>query len=423
MRLTGYFFLAHRFNKQKVLESLLIILAIGLGVGVVVVTQSYIFSEKRLAEELLAKDSLYVRHASYISSEDFFIEGKHYPFILKDIYAQAVDDLTIKDYYILRDSLEGEALVYYYKKMNLNDINMKLPVVYQTPEFFYAMGLELERGEFFSKEDYALGNEVAVIGADLAMQLFPDEDPIGKVIHMNMWPSYKIIGLLKEITNQRFKRIFGKNGDRYAFVPHSTQTAPPGEYIGGEYIPSPLETIAMERIIIEPLKGNEQLFLLKKLAEETLLINNMDYAFIRGPFRDQDFLSLSLLTVIIINFIAALTLLVAGINIMNLTLARVLKRTKGYGLSLALGAGKKTVLKLIFAEIAYLGLAGGFLGLGLAFFACKYINSAWFGLNLTFGLSELAFGLGISLLLTLLASLYPVLHLRKVNPSEMLRVA
>jgi len=124
---------------------------------------------------------------------------------------------------------------------------------------------------------------------------------------------------------------------------------------------------------------------------------------------------------IIAAFAASLGLLIAAINILNLMLARVLKRTRELGIIQALGSTRKNILYLFLTEAFLLGFLGALLGVALAYGGEKIIVSMLEGFPLTIDWRVFIVALGISGFVSLLFGVYPATQASRIDPVEALR--
>ena len=124
---------------------------------------------------------------------------------------------------------------------------------------------------------------------------------------------------------------------------------------------------------------------------------------------------------IIVAIFASLGLIIAVINILNLMLARVLRRTKSVGLSMALGSTKSAVFGQFLLEAVLLGLTGAVVGTGLSFVLLKEVVSKLIMTEVPLGITGIAAGCGLGLLVSLLFGVYPAYQGAIINPVDALR--
>ena len=114
-------------------------------------------------------------------------------------------------------------------------------------------------------------------------------------------------------------------------------------------------------------------------------------------------------------------LIIASINILNLMLARVLRRTRAIGISAALGAGRRDAFRESLAEALVLGICGGMLGLPLSFVLAKLMSRITQGLTVSVGLTGVLAGTASCIAASVLFGLYPAYLAARVIPADALR--
>jgi putative ABC transport system permease protein len=219
-----------------------------------------------------------------------------------------------------------------------------------THEMLAMRELELRAGTFLPDEPWERGSPVVVVGSALSRELFPGESPVGKTVRVGSW-RMRVIG---ELGLQGVH--FGIDMDQTVFVPVATAMkmfdrtslfrlpvqVRPGTDVG-----------ATERRIVE--------LLTQRHGEEDFTVTTPD-AVMSSLGSILDALTLALVG------IAAISLCVAGIGILNVMLVSVAERQSEIGLMKAVGATPRQVLALFLTEAVALSGAGGLLGLaaGLA---------------------------------------------------------
>ena len=224
---------------------------------------------------------------------------------------------------------------------------------------------------------------------------------------------YTVIGVLAPFEENESFSISMAFGEYPAFVPI---TAMPSSWTAG----ADQETL-LDNFVIGVEDGID-------LAEASEIIQ----AEIRQRYGDLGIVDNSYLVLteqnnssyslyIIIAIFASLGLVIAAINILNLMLARVLRRTKSIGLAMALGSAKSTVFGQFLLEAVILGLTGAVVGIGLSFALVKGIISKLILTEISFGITSIAAGCGLGLLVSLLFGVYPAYQGAAIDPVDALR--
>ncbi len=258
-------------------------------------------------------------------------------------------------------------------------------------------GLDVQRGRWFVAEDSATLAPVCVIGARLAKTLFGDQDPIGERVKLNhTW--LEVVGVLldRSAGKSEFEGVKLGLDDERLFVPWETGRARffftmlEDEVDGisirldGKVAPDSASRV-LQTLVAQRHAG----------ADDTNLIVPM------GLYRQNQ--QTQRIFTIVMSSIAAVSLLVGGIGIMNIMLANVLERRREIGLKRALGARRRDVVDQFLAEALVIAVTGALLGVVLGAAAAYTIASlagwsvAWSPLSLLLAVSAciavgLAFG-------------------------------
>jgi len=216
-----------------------------------------------------------------------------------------------------------------------------------TPDYLTVRNAKIQIGKFFQENDL---NRVAVLGPTVAEDLFGEEDPIGKTIRINK-VNFKVIGVLEPKGSLGFM-----NPDEVVLVPLLVMQK---ILTGSEYL-SQIAVQAESSDLIEGLKEEITQALLK---EHKVSADNPDFSVIASQEFLNTFNSLINTMTIFLASIAAISLVVGGIGIMNMMLTSVTERTKEIGLRKAIGAKKREILMQFLIESVILTLIGGIFGI------------------------------------------------------------
>ncbi|MBL9125577.1 MAG: ABC transporter permease [Planctomycetaceae bacterium] len=234
-----------------------------------------------------------------------------------------------------------------------------------TPEYAEVTLLQLDRGHFITDADLAKKNNVCVLAAETAGALFPFENPIGRSIHVDE-AYYVVIGVCKPrnptagIGGSLAAQDFSKD----VYIPITTLRDRIGDMVVTQ------RSGSFEGEIVE-------------LSQITLRVTNVDHvietadavrATLASSHRQQDYgvtvplelleqaRTTRLMFIIFMGLIAAISLLVGGIGIMNIMLATVTERTREIGIRRALGAKRRDITRQFLAETIVLSIVGGATG-------------------------------------------------------------
>ncbi len=260
---------------------------------------------------------------------------------------------------------------------------------------------DLEKGRWFTKSEDQRGERTAVLGQQIAEDLFGQVDPIRKKIRIGA-VTFTVIGVTEEMGGG----FGGTSFDEYAYIPFETLS----------------RIYNTDRIMEMGVRSRADVDIQETIAaiESNLAQRHDEEDF--GVYDQAELLNmiqdiLSMLT-IALGGIASISLLVGGIGIMNIMLVSVTERTKEIGLRKALGATPNQILVQFLIEAAFLSILGGVIGLGLAFAGSLAIQSV-FPARITIETILLAFG--VSTAVGLIFGAAPARRASKLSPVEALR--
>jgi len=288
-----------------------------------------------------------------------------------------------------------------------NNSNTQITGVY--PQYATIRKINVQSGAFITQRDVDAIAKVAVIGPQAAADLFGEGvNPIGQNIRINS-QTLRIIGLTQEKGGSGFN-----NPDNAIYVPLSTAQK---QLFGASHLTS----IAVEAIspdVMTQIQNEIGYFLLSqhKLTDPA----DADFTI----FSQNDILNtasqITSTFTSLLGGIAAISLLVGGIGIMNIMLVTVTERTREVGLRKALGARKKLIIEQFLAEAILLTLAGGFIGM-IAGIAISYILSNLINFPFVIAPTSIALAIGVSGAIGVIFGWYPARKASNLQPIEALR--
>ncbi len=286
---------------------------------------------------------------------------------------QALDfGLRYKDAELIHDTLPSVRVVVPIKAISMEvrrgERAEQINVLGTVPWYPESTNLEVSEGSFFSQLDVHRATNVCVIGGKTARELFRFEDPIGQSLTVGRNP-FRIIGILKESGGASIggegEDLPSQNAD--VLVPLTTLQAYEGDLFfqvqsGG----SQSEYVELHELIVTT-NSVDQVIATASLVEGILKRSHPveDYRVI-VPLRllEQAQRTQAIFS-IVLGSIAAISLLVGGIGIMNIMLASVSERTREIGIRRALGARQSDIMLLFLVECLILSVGGGLIGMGL----------------------------------------------------------
>jgi len=213
---------------------------------------------------------------------------------------------------------------------------------------------EIEQGTFFTEEQVDSAEKVCVLGVDVKKYLFEDDDPLGKVIRIRRVP-FTVVGILK---SKGQAAGMGSRDDMIC-VPYTTASH---RLVRQTFIQSiDIQAVSQDKI---PLAQTEITDLLRNRhniqpgAADDFTVRNMQ------DIAENAESAIGVLT-LLLGSIAAISLVVGGIGIMNIMLVSVTERIREIGIRMSVGARERDILVQFLSEAIVLSLIGGFLGIGL----------------------------------------------------------
>lgn len=274
--------------------------------------------------------------------------------------------------------------------------------------------LKPDKGIFISDEDVRSKASVVVLGYKVKEELFGKSEAVGEKVRIKN-TTFRVIGVLPEKGQSSFI-----NFDESAVIPYSTMQ----QYIVGTKYFNRVVVEADSENSIEAVAGD-----IKKTLRDLHNITDPDKDdfFVSTPAEVADKLGTVLNTLtIFLAAVAAISLVVGGIGIMNIMLVSVTERTKEIGLRKAIGATNRNILTQFLMEAVILTGLGGLIGIilgsllsfGASVLIVKFAGLDW---SFSFPYDAAVLGLVVSSLVGLVFGLYPASQAAKKSPMEALR--
>ena len=224
------------------------------------------------------------------------------------------------------------------------------------PDFPIIRNMRIASGEFFTDRDVAAANKVCVIGQTVARKLFPGQDPVGEQIRIKNIP-FTVIGVLEP----KGADLGGRDQDDNLLMPYTTGAN------GFRAPSSPMSTSFSCRHDRRPSQQRR-----KRRFAPCSRTGTRFHRAARNDFEINNTVEIARVMNIItggmtamLSAIAAISLLVGGVGIMNIMLVSVTERTKEIGIRMAVGARPRDILRQFLIESMVLSAVGGLIGIGL----------------------------------------------------------
>lgn len=281
-----------------------------------------------------------------------------------------------------------------------------------TAEYFDIRSWRASEGAVLTGADVAAGTKVVVLGQTVAEKLFGDGPAIDRVIRIGSLP-FRVVG----IAEKKGQSPGGTDYDDVIFVPSSTFVS---KIQGGlqKYLSGSMFLVARSADAVMDAEDDVRRLLRDRhrlgesVADDFTIRNLTQIADARQDSADT-------LTALL-GGIAAVSLLVGGIGIMNIMLVSVVERTREIGLRMAVGATPGAVLAQFLTEALVLAMIGGLLGLGLGWIAAVSLTKA-FGWPVTLRPGPAIAVVLFSGMVGLVFGLFPARRAARLNPIEALR--
>lgn len=299
---------------------------------------------------------------------------------------------------------QGSGLLIY------NDINTNATLVGTNTNYPMVNNYELDKGNFFSDADIEEKNNVMVLGSQLAEDIFGSDNPIGQKIKINYQNRIFLFNVVA-VMAEKGGGIAGQL-DEQAYIPYTTSMK---KLSNTDYVSSYIAQ-ANSSEEAEAAVGEITNFLSKVLDDEDqekFSVSSQD-EILDTINSVTDTLSLMLAG------IAAISLLVGGIGIMNIMLVSVTERTREIGIRKALGARNQHILSQFLLESLSLSSFGGFIGI---IFGCvaTYFLAQFGGWPMVISVFPIIAAFGFALFIGVFFGLYPAMKAAKMNPVDALR--
>lgn len=286
-----------------------------------------------------------------------------------------------------------------------------------TPSYEIVRNWRTTSGRFIDERDLQTSARVTVIGKATAKNLFGTQDPIGKSIKINRIP-FKVIGVMVE---KGGTSMFGGNQDDVLFVPLTTA----GQRLFGSAAQTPQGALRVSSILISAVNEKQ---IDAAMAQITQVLRERH----KIQYQQDDFTVLSQkdllgalnqITDILTLFlaaIAAISLLVGGIGIMNIMLVSVTERTREIGIRKAIGARRKDIMTQFLIEAVTMSVAGGIIGILFGAAIGVAVNATGV-IKTTLDPTSVMLAVGFSVAVGLFFGLYPAARAAGLHPIDALR--
>ena len=317
--------------------------------------------------------------------------------------------LTLADYNLLINKQKNPDISSVVGTLSGSGIfgDQRFSVTGATANMFEIGKLSIDKGRLFGDTDLNSKTKVIVLGSDLANNLFAKDNPIGKTVTLGA-DSYQVIGVLQKANSSSFN-----NPNLISYIPYTTA----------------MSTFQSEKFNTFSVRatGDNTVDKAKTEIQNTLLSSHNIKDLKLADFSvstPADLLStvgsITGVMTALLSGIAAISLLVGGIGIMNIMLVSVTERTREIGLRKAVGAKISDILIQFLIEAIFLTLTGGVIGIGLGILMGT-IAGHFVGFPPVLTENAILLAVGISVIIGLIFGIYPAARASRLNPIDALR--
>jgi len=298
-------------------------------------------------------------------------------------------------------------------------------IIATLPFYTDIVGVDIVRGRFLTETDELNHDNVCVLTVGLAQRLFPYQDPLTQSIKINAF-YYRVVGLLREknMPEQRTQagKMEGEPLDNNVYVPLSAARSRFGEVL----IRRTASSMEIEKVELHQLTVQMQDVTAVETADPQIkaLLSHFhkknDYETIVPLQLLRQAEQTKRIFNIVLGSIAAISLLVGGIGIMNIMLANVTERTREIGIRRALGAKRRHITMQFLVETVVLSVGGGLIGVVVGLIA-PLVVSHLTTMKTIVTLWSVLLAFGISGAVGIIFGLYPAKAAAELDPIEALR--
>lgn len=266
----------------------------------------------------------------------------------------------------------------------------------------------MEEGRFVSEKNVQNRERIAVVGKTVVKNLFAGEDPVGKEIRVKNIP-FRVIGVLESKGNG----TMGNDQDDAIFIPYTTAM----ERVEGVDYLRMVYVVAKDESGIDRLQSDIENLLRVRHGIKDPELDNFNIQNMKSIMDTMEQTTGTL--TLFLGAVAAISLVVGGIGIMNIMLVSVTERTREIGIRKALGATYNVIVTQFLIEAVVISLMGGIIGIVLGIGASHLIGTLS-GMSTVISIPTIILSFGFSMAIGLVFGIYPARKAAKLNPIDAL---
>ncbi len=403
-------------------RAVLTMLGIIIGIASVMTIVSAImgFAEKTMEQfEAMGTNRIAVNVYNYVwttddkgnmvpAGKDYFPDIYKYCNGMKDLVAgvtpQAYCSATM-----VYGTTSSANMSYEWDEMGVNLISAPPSFYYGSDQYSACSNLKMAKGRDLSYLDIENYNQVVVLGHQAAKVFFGSANPVGQTVQLNN-QNFEVIGVYASRLSE--ERASQSTLDNFVLIPYTARRILGGaDDSDSTFIVVAKDAMKMDEIVTQ-LDG-----FLKGLLDQ----NTSDYR-VQPESQNMDYVNEQMgLIGGVLGGVAAISLLVGGIGIMNIMLVTVTERTREIGIRRAIGAQKSSIVTQFLIEAAMLCGIGGIIGILIGTGGCLILGNILFSTTIYPSPPVTGAAFGLSVLLGLIFGCYPAIKAANLQPVEALR--
>lgn len=269
-------------------------------------------------------------------------------------------------------------------------------------------GYELEEGSFFTEGDVSNSSNVVVLGYNVVTDYFGKTNPVGEEVKIN-GKNFTVMGILKSVGY-----TFGMSPDNSIYIPITTAQ---NKLYGNDTVNQITAKVKSEEVMDQAIDEAKSIL---RVQHHILTGESSDFEISSSSQLLEMASTVTDVLIITLASIAAISLLVGGIGIMNIMFVSVTERTREIGIRKAIGAKNRDILIQFLTESMVLSLLGGIIGIGFAVLV-TWILKTFTELNSLITASPIIMALSFSTAIGVIFGIFPAMRAARLNPIDSLR--
>lgn len=307
-----------------------------------------------------------------------------------------------------------------YGQIVVNRLNWNTRITGTTPDYALVRNFSVADGDFIDQHELDARSRVVVLGPTVALNLFPDRDPVGQTVKISVsgrvGENFKIVG----VTQAKGASGFGSEDDQ-VFIPLTTMQ----QRVMAQVTARGFRNVNVINVqVTSPARMSQAIAQIGQLLRDRHHVSQDDFTITSEDDILGFFSQVTSVFTIVLGAIAGISLVVGGIGIMNIMLVSVTERTREIGIRRAVGARRRDVLVQFLVEAVVVSLVGGALGVVLGVVISQLlsripVNGQFLETVVSPGSVALAFG--VSAAIGLFFGFYPAFRASRLHPIDALR--